>query len=142
MGRCLITCALGLLACTTAKARDICGAPSSFDEKKLEALLETKKDLASVVEALPDAYKSNFTMMRKSRSSQAASEAFPRVIMYGENASFIMAFHGAETGAGAKSIETAKVNPGTGEYEFRVYHIPPDKDDGKVNPSACVGCHG
>lgn len=104
--------------------------------------------IAQLLSELPLEQRANFTLIKKSESLQEASLLFPRVIMFGKDASMILTFNGNSQQKGYERIELIEVNPTTAALEFREMVFPTnDTGIGKVefseiNPPKCMTCHG
>jgi hypothetical protein len=104
--------------------------------------------IAQLLSELPLEQRSNFTLIKQSESLQEASLFFPRVIMFGKDASLILTFNGNNQQKGYERIELVEVNPITAALEFREMIFPTD-DSGigkvkfsEINPPKCMTCHG
>jgi hypothetical protein len=104
--------------------------------------------IPNALQALPDSFRNGFVALYKSRSLQPASENFPRILFYGEDAQNIVSFHGDPRKNGFDSLEFAEVDSVSGKIVFREMIFPAnDSTEGKVqfsekNPEKCAACHG
>jgi len=145
----------GVLAAGIATAED--PGPSrgaDFSYAKLEALIREHdiKTVDELLPRLPEDYRKFYLFVYESRSAQAPNTFTdsPRTILYGQNATFIMAFTKDPKAAPAveapDNVETIQWNAETKKFEFRELvfgegknpvEIPPE-----VNPLKCQACHG
>jgi hypothetical protein len=100
-----------------------------------------------LVEVLPQAYRTNYTLVHASRSLQGASVEYPRVIAFGENAGTLLAFNGHPSQSRYDSVEVTEFKPADGSYEYREIVFPEGAPGGRVaysekNPALCLSCHG
>lgn len=86
-------------------------------------------------------YWDNSALVYQSRSNQHGSEDLPRIILFKDSESPIIAFAGHSGVAGGNNIEIIDYDRKTHKFEF--YEIA--QKDGKVtverNPTECMGCH-
>jgi len=92
---------------------------------------------------LPSSLRSNFTLMRESKSSQQASGSAPRAILFGETGKLLVAFNGDPEQKGYNTVELIQFRE-PGRFEFRALRFP---KGGKpelsgANPARCLECHG
>jgi hypothetical protein len=125
------------------------GNAHGFEYEDLKRLIEEKKlhTIADVLKNLPEEYRENFTLLRKSRSLQEASPQFPRAILFGNDAKFLLAFNGDPKQRNYQTLETIQFRESTDEFEFHSITFP--KEAGKQgevhfsekNPALCSKCH-
>lgn len=123
-------------------------AAYAFTFEDLRTLIESQNltRIEDVVERLPEEYRQNYTLMHASRSLQEATPAFPRAILFGKNASLILAFGGSPDLVGYDSLEVIQYRDQSHQFEFRriLFH---ETSAGKrpefspANPTACLSCH-
>lgn len=94
----------------------------SFSE--LEEILTRNQfsDVESTLEYLArnkPVYMSRYALVFKSNSMQGASHDFPRAIVFGPTAKFIMTFNGQKSQEGFDRIETVQFNEDKKTFEFR-----------------------
>ena len=108
-------------------------------------------DLGSVEEllaVLPAGQRSHYTLVFDSRSLQGASAANPRVILYGNDARFILTFNGSAQQRGYRSVETMEFDEAQGAFRLRELEFAPGVRGAaavtisEVNPPRCQRCHG
>ena len=94
-------------------------SPVSFE--KIQSLLQrcqiTRID--QLLPLLPAEFRSRFVLVHSSRSLQGATAAFPRVILFGLDARFILSFSGDPQLKGYDSLETIEFDDLTRKFHFR-----------------------
>jgi hypothetical protein len=127
---------------------------SSFDESTLQALLQnnpaTGRPVDSVEELvplLPKELRANFTFVYKSRSPfhDSISPDYPRVILFTNDARFVLTFTGDERKPGANLLESLSFDEESARFRLRAYLLPAAERSGwKPSPEAanCSRCHG
>jgi hypothetical protein len=85
-----------------------------------------------------------YVIMTKSDSLQAASAESPRIITYGRDARFLLAFNGGGNQEGGQTVEVIEFDDTSETYEFRQIAFstpgaPPSVS--QKNPEECAGCH-
>lgn len=73
---------------------------------------------------LPAEFRAGYVLMHESRSLQEASGHFPRVIMFGKNASLTCAFNGDKSQAGFDTLECFQFLKETRRFDFRMIQFP------------------
>ena len=126
----------------------------SFKFEDLVDLIKSKhlQTLEEVLPLLPEELRSHYTLMRESRSLQAASDLDPRVIMYGRDAKLTCTFNGDSSQRGFDTLECFQFRDETSSFDFRQIQFPTDENgllqveysesnrsvDKKIS---CTGCH-
>jgi hypothetical protein len=110
------------------------------------------RSIDELLPLLPENYRKNYTFVYQSRSLQApaVSPQWPRTILYGEDAKFLMAFtKNPATPPESQledSLETIEFNEAKSVFQFRLIPFAPGKDplatEPEINPVLCKGCHG
>lgn len=100
---------------------------------------------------LPAEYVRSFSLIYRTRAlaQDRVSAARPRVLLFGENASFIIAYNSHPSGGKAlpgerEAIETLAFDPLTGKSYLREIVFDgqvPDLSMVKTNPQKCLACH-
>lgn len=110
----------------------------------LEKSVDAKKfpTVGDFVESLPADLRANFTLLKNTDSSQAASETAPRVVLFGRTGKLLVAFNGGD-GAGGDTVELIQFRE-PGRYELREIRFVPGKPAviSDANPERCTKCHG
>lgn len=101
------------------------------------------ENITDFISHLPDSFRKNYALLYRSQSSQVATPALPRAILFGEDATLIFAFNG--TGNTVESIEQNQA----GHFVFREIEFNPNQTTNRVvvrsGPtltSRCATCHG
>ena len=121
-----------------------------FDFEALRSLVASHhiQTIEDLLPALPDTLRSHYTLVFASRSLQGASFERPRVILFGSDAQFIIAFSGDPGQPGFNLLETMEFDARSGKFLLREMEFPQrPNDQGSVaytvpNASRCQRCHG
>lgn len=124
-------------------------AQAGFDYAALENVVRQKHlvHLADVLPELPSELRSQFTLMYRSQSLQAASDDAPRAILFGNDGRLALAFNGEAKQAGFSSLEAMEFDAKAAAFRLHRIDFPADRGEtGPVdfsgpNPRACLGCH-
>jgi cytochrome c553 len=96
---------------------------------------------------LPRALRTNFTLVYDSRSpfKDQITPASPRVILFSDDARFVLTFIGDPAAPGHDLLETMSFDDAAAEFKLSAYVLPAARRAG-WSPSAeaanCAGCHG
>ncbi|HLY78138.1 MAG TPA: hypothetical protein VKQ70_02110 [Caulobacteraceae bacterium] len=144
-----------LLALWPAKAEPPAQAPTvAFGDAALQALLQRDPatgapvdSVAELVPLLPRQLRTNFTLVYDSRSpfKDQITPAMPRVILFSDDARFIVTFIGDPTAPGHDLVETMSFDDDAAQFNLKSYVLPAAKRAGWApSPAAanCAGCHG
>lgn len=129
------------------------GLAQAFDYVQLEKLIKENKikTISDTIEKLPLSYRSKYVLIFKSRSLHGSSFENPRVLLYGEDASFIVSFNGSPDQNGYLGFETMEYDQSTSEFKYREILFPDEKEAQSAsaavrfsndNPEKCLKCHG
>ena len=126
-------------ACTTPLAE-----PVTFEQVKARIESCDLKSIEATLAALPESYRGSFTLMRKSKSAQEASDAFPRAILFGSDAKFLLTFNGDPAQKGYQEMEAIQFNDQTKQFDFHQLsfdgsHQSKPKFDQDLQ--SCTTCH-
>ena len=122
-----------------SKAIDYVGLKARIQNDHLNSIPAT-------LEALPEADRSKYVLMFKSRSLHESSSTAPRVLLYGSDAKFIISFNGEPSQRGFNALETSEFDDQKQEFNYREILFP-ENGKGQVtfsksNPEKCMKCHG
>lgn len=113
-----------------------------------ESFIQNIKDhnvttLEQALALVPETFYNNYVLMYRSRSLQDASPIYPRAILFGRTAKFIMAFNGHEEQKGFNNLEMIQYREATNKWEFRELTFFKDKAPvvSEANPKKCLECH-
>lgn len=115
------------------------------------AQLIAERQVSSVERALdllPYSLRAHFALVFRSRSLQQASLANPRVILFGDDARFVVTFNGQADQRGFDSLEVMEYDDQESRFEFREIKFPGGATPtGRVlvsepDPAKCGACHG
>ncbi|MBC7692370.1 MAG: hypothetical protein H7222_11460 [Methylotenera sp.] len=94
---------------------------------------------------LPAEMRSNHVLMYASKSSQFASELFPRVILFDEGAKNIISFVGDPSHPSYSTVEIMQRGEPGSEYSFKRIELKDEEGNAALNfhdnPQECRGCH-
>jgi len=109
--------------------------------------------IESLLPLLPANFRSRYVLVYASRSLQGATPRHPRVIMFGLDARFILAFSGSPESKGYDLIETIEFDDRAKKFNFRSIEFPSERTNtvteesalspriSERNPSLCMSCH-
>jgi hypothetical protein len=120
--------------------------PPTYEALKTFITREHVGSVEQVVAALPPSYLEHHALMFETRSLQAASFERPRAIVYGTDASFVIAFDGQPADSGG-ALETMEFDRDTRRFVLREIAFEDGADGPRAtfsddNPAACKTCHG
>lgn len=102
----------------------------------------------SVLALFPPTFLSNYVLMHSARGRQQASIEAPRAILYGLDASLVVAFNGDPRQRAFEDLEFMQFRRDTKTFEFRRITFPegaaanlPEPVFSAANPMECAGCH-
>lgn len=103
--------------------------------------------MRELVPLLPQELRENFTLVYDSRSPFRSniSPDYPRVILFSQDARFVLTFIGDESTPGSDLLESMSFDDKTARFKLRTYLLPAAKRKGwKPPPEAanCARCHG
>jgi hypothetical protein len=100
------------------------------------------KSIDDLVACLPDPFRKNYILMFKSQSIQFASYQKPRAILFGPDASLMLAFSGEPNKQNYNSLEVTQFREDKARFDFKEIKFS-DQGVAKVNesPTSCVQCH-
>ena len=144
-----LTCIASVIASPASSA--------GFDSQRLAQLIAEQRvtTIERALELLPFSLRSRYALVFKSRSLQEASFAEPRVILFGDDARFIVTFNGHPDQHGFNALEVMEYDDHGNRFLFREFLFPgpssqtsegssPDLSVvvSEPNPAKCVACHG
>ncbi|HUP56024.1 MAG TPA: hypothetical protein VM598_01130 [Bdellovibrionota bacterium] len=143
------TCVLvpGLLLASSAFAAPKPLPPPLITIDQVDQLVRSQPifSLEELLAKLPEKLRSRFTFIHTSRSRQGASFEFPRAILFGPDARFVLTFNGHPAQPNYNSIEMMEYDDRSARFRFATIELQsPAGARAFVNrdSSRCVGCHG
>jgi hypothetical protein len=145
--------AIGLLSLAAAAEEKSCaGISSPITFEKLASKLQECNVLKieDLLPLLPPEFRSRYVLVYASRSLQGATPGSPRVVMFGLDAKFILAFSGDPELPGYELLETIQFDNHEKRFEFRSVSFPAEKKKSignqkpvlsELNPQPCKVCH-
>ena len=123
---------------------------NGFDFAALHSLLTTRRidSIEDLLPALPESLRLHYALVFASRSLQGASFESPRVILFGPDARFVVAFGGDPNQRGYNVLETMEFNDRSGQFLLREFEFQSHASGAapvlisEPNPSRCQRCHG
>jgi hypothetical protein len=99
--------------------------------------------LEQALDLVPQEFYINYVLMYRSRSLQDANPRYPRAIVFGRSAKFIMAFNGHERQKGYNNLEIVQFREKSFRWEFREITFESGKAPhfSEANPKKCLECH-
>ena len=120
---------------------------AGFDFAALRQLVEGNKldAIEQVLPLLPLSYRSRYTLLFDSRSLHGSSFERPRVLLYGDDASFIVSFNGEPSQAAFRGLETMEFDRERKVFNYREILFPAAPGQpvmiSEANPPKCLKCH-
>jgi hypothetical protein len=118
-------------------------APLTYESVKQFIEKNKIESIDQFIPYLPKEYRENYVLMFQSQSAQYASERHPRIISFGGDSSFIMAFTGDPKQPGFQRMEMIQFREKPSKFDFK--EIVFDPQNKKVNfvenPQSCKNCH-
>lgn len=119
---------------------------------ELISLIESKdiRSIEALIPELPTSMRSNYVLMRKSRSLQPATDSQPRAILFSDDARLIVTLSGGtELAPSAQSLEIIHYLDESKSFEMReIVFSPPNPESERAkaqistaNPPRCLTCH-
>ncbi len=101
------------------------------------------KTLEQTLALIPSEFYANYVLMYRSRSLQDANPRYPRAIVFGRSARFIMAFNGDDRQKGYNNLEIIQFRDKTYRWEFREITFVEGQAPrfSEPNPAKCLECH-
>lgn len=130
-------------------------APSRFAYEDLVGLIrgQNVRSVAELLPLLPEELRSNYALMRQSRSLQFASPRHPRVILFGRDARLTCAFSGDPKEPSFDTLECVQFRERERTFDFREVQFPTaanglaevrfsDTNVSADGRTSCTTCHG
>lgn len=114
----------------------------------MRQLIESRhiRSIATLVAALPESYIAHHALMFDSRSPQEATFENPRAVVYGSDATFVIAFNGTPSQRGYAALDTMEFDRKAARFVFREIVFPEGTAEepqfSEDNPASCLACHG
>jgi len=100
-------------------------------------------EVESLLEKLPEAYRTYFVLQYNSQSNHSSDETHPRVIFFGPDAKLLLAFSGLPSDPHYHTVEMIEYEPDRASFSFYSLHFQPTGPARvEVNPKDCQRCHG
>src|SRR6266700_4996759 len=138
---------LALLIGSAQAAAPQGGLPASrFDALRGIIVDYHVRSVEQLLPLLSPALRSGFVLVFDSRSVQEASLLDPRVLLFGNDARFIISFNGEARQRGFDVVETMEFDDASASFELREIRFPggagDEVDFSQANPARCAVCHG
>lgn len=112
---------------------------------EVEFLVRSKniRSVEGLLNALPENYKTNYTLLKKSSAVQKASLQNPRAVIYGETGELTLTFNSSPDHGGYNDVEFLAYDKIKKEFELRVITFTGSEAVfSEKNPTQCTHCHG
>ncbi len=137
---CLVLCLPGR-ACLAAQP-----VPGGVNLELVQRLVGTgtAPSIEQLLALLPATFRSRYALVFDSRSLHGSSFANPRVLLYSEDAAFILSFNGEPSQRGYRALEMMQFDEARGEFSFQEISFPEDGPPVSEARSGerCAACHG
>ena len=111
------------------------GIEQFINENQIDSVTE-------VLNALPIHYRTNFSLIEKSKGSSLSSLEYPRMVLFGSDGRVLLNFGTDKKDPSYKTLNVAELHEDTGRWEFSVFDFKNDKVKLQRNPNSCKSCHG
>jgi hypothetical protein len=145
--RCIVY-ALALLAAScgagSSAARPL-RAPAAISGEASVAALSEAHSIEQLLARLPESMRAHYVLVYESRSEQGASPRAPRVLLYNEDATWVLTFNGEAEQRGYDRLELLHFEPQTRRFQLRELRFPHGAARAQlseINPPRCLRCHG
>ncbi len=98
--------------------------------------------LEDVLPYLPASLRAHYTLVYRSHSLQEASYDYPRAVLFGRDARFIVTFNGNPAQRGYSDLEILQFNEDRREFELYRIAFEDRVQYSQKNPPRCLVCHG
>jgi cytochrome c553 len=122
---------------------------SRFEALRNDIIAGQVRSVEQLLPLLSYTMRSRFVLVFDSRSVQEASRPNPRVLLFGNDASFIVSFNGEAGQRGFDTVETMEFDAASTTYTLREIRFPEGTADAtaavefsQANPARCAVCHG
>jgi hypothetical protein len=115
----------------------------SYDSFSEKIKNQSINSLESSLNLVPKEFWQNYVLVYRSRSLQESSFEFPRTILFGRSARFILAFNGHKHQRGFNNLEMVQFREESKSWEFREITFLPGQSPqfSEANPKKCLECH-
>lgn len=114
---------------------------ADIQSKNKESITVSRLD--DVLSLLPEEFLKGYALVYRSRSLQEASAEYPRAIVFGHSAEFILAFNGHAKQRGYNQLEMIQYRAKERRWEFREMTFTEGQSPqvSGPNPKKCLECH-
>ena len=119
-------------------------SPEKFTYESLKKLIQENglSDIQTVIQKLPEDCRSNFALVRKSRSLQYGDDLNPRVILFCDSARLLVAYGNESSKQGYDTIEAIQFDDYTDTFAFREINFYATQSPSyNESPASCIQCH-
>lgn len=102
----------------------------------------TVTSVDELIDFLPADYFGHFTLMRQSRSRHDASREYPRVLLFGNDARFLMAIGTDPADPNVDVVEMAQLDRASGLWTYREIDFGGEQPSPSTDDATCRVCHG
>lgn len=126
-------------------ARGLVGAESdvTYDTLRHRIVERHATTIPAVLGLLPERLRASYTLLYASQSLHGASYTHPRVILFSDTATLILAFNGDSSQSSYHRLEVIQFRDASKSFEFRSIDFERGQAEfSPPNPPACLACHG
>ena len=98
--------------------------------------------VSELLSVLPDHYNKNYTLVETTRTTGHSSLEFPRIILFGSEARFMMNVATDPTDPDYERLDVSYMNKDSGNWEFAQFDFTNSQASLNANPASCTQCHG
>lgn len=121
-----------------------CAQAHSYTMQDLQTEIGVKKagNLDEVIALLPESLRRNFALQYESHGLMDSSLQFPRPILFGQDAKFIVTFNGEKSQAMYDVLEIMQFNDQSKQFELFALSFDAQQNlKVEKNPAVCLSCH-
>lgn len=119
------------------------GVPKmSMDGLKLFIKKEKISSITDLLSKLPIHYKTNFSLVEKTKGEGESSLKFPRIVLFGSDGRFLINISTKPDDPKYELLDCAELNLTTGKWDFSQFDFKENQPKFHKEPTSCIRCHG
>ena len=110
----------------------------------VQAYMDTNNitTIEQLLNALPDRYRNNFSLVEVTRATGESNVKFPRIVLFGSDGRFMMNVGTKADDPKYNLLDVAELHEDTGKWEFSVFNFEGETPTLTRNDPSCIECHG
>jgi len=98
--------------------------------------------ITELLNRLPIHYKTNFSLVEKTKGEGQSSLKFPRIVLFGSDGRFLVNVSTKPDDPKFNLLDCAELSSETGKWEFSQFDFTNKEPKFHKNPESCIRCHG